>query len=967
MHFLILSKKEHFYKDYINEDVLNSVDATSLISNSVIKYELGKFIIFIYNYNHVYEEKENYSYYFDENQVFLINGVLTIDEKARDPDIRVFFEKLNENSEIIGDYQIFSLNKNGDGFCKTPLSSVKKLFFYEDDFCSVISSEIKLIVDGISKFSKSKFVNNFDSTYMYDTFHSGAFLKYPRHTIFKDIKRIFPHDELLIKNFNFLVVKNDTITPPEWFINLYEQDKDKLYDWYYDKLLKYTEQLLSQYKNDISHISLGLTGGFDSRVSAVILDKVCSNLGIKFKTFTSGQKDHPDVIIAKMIAECLNLDWNYREPVSKEHPSCQNIGDYSQSFFVTQGDFDSRDYIKYYKRNLVNSKGISQKGMDAYKRGPMTKICSGNIWFSRVILFMNNFFLPLFFTDYELWFGRLFYDILGNIKIYKEYVYNILKRANPKLLDIPFAGDYLPQVDVKGIDQGNALATVHTRQPFYWDYNFVLKNLKPCLAENFNYLSEKQLNILKKANINELDFVLIKDIKLDLEKFRKEIEFDDSKVINDLIIKFKSLKENSLYPQGKSFVEFKKDKNYGYVTRLTQWMDYACSANVNSFIELEKNASFTMELDKIKFKDDYEIIKKSGMFDEEWYLNNYSLNDTQDAILHYLRLGVKKGFNPSKDFDTNWYLLKNGDVKRAGINPFVHYIKYGQFEVRVPKLCSLNQLLNSSNKVIKGLNNYLFELSEINQHFNVDYISQFSLKKFQNEFKSFSIEFKNENIDFYDVVIPDKSIVCKSKLPFTFNKCTRNIDSIENIIDFSNELNINHYFTHDSHLNVEGYKLFASKILSIIDDDFIDNNINELISKNMIKKNMEYKFDLLEEQYWDSIESIKRVKISDTIEYEKNEKCIDITDQILDTFKSLYDCSCEMYLSENSFSNSKILIFHEGNTDFMKEYFSLYFNKLFFSHSLELNRSLINWFKPDVVIRIFDENILEILYSDNSK
>ena len=111
-------------------------------------------------------------------------------------------------------------------------------------------------------------------------------------------------------------------------------------------------------------------------------------------------------------------------------------------------------------------------------------------------------------------------------------------------------------------------------------------------------------------------------------------------------------------------------------------MDYACSANVHSFIELEKNASFTIELDKIKFKDDYEIIKKSGMFDEKWYLNYYSLDDTQDAILHYLRLGVKKGFNPNKNFDTNWYLLKNGDVKRAGINPFVHYIKYGQKENR---------------------------------------------------------------------------------------------------------------------------------------------------------------------------------------------------------------------------------------------------------------------------------------------
>lgn len=93
MHFLIISKKEHFYKEYINEDVLNSVDATSLISNSVIKYELDKFIFFIYTYNHIYEEKENYSYYFDENQALLINGVLTLDEKARDDDIKVFFLK----------------------------------------------------------------------------------------------------------------------------------------------------------------------------------------------------------------------------------------------------------------------------------------------------------------------------------------------------------------------------------------------------------------------------------------------------------------------------------------------------------------------------------------------------------------------------------------------------------------------------------------------------------------------------------------------------------------------------------------------------------------------------------------------------------------------------------------------------------------------------------------------------------
>ena len=58
------------------------------------------------------------------------------------------------------------------------------------------------------------------------------------------------------------------------------------------------------------------------------------------------------------------------------------------------------------------------------------------------------------------------------------------------------------------------------------------------------------------------------------------------------------MKKNSLYPQEESFVEFKQDKNYGYVSRLTQWMDYACAADVNSYVELEKNSTFYIEKSK---------------------------------------------------------------------------------------------------------------------------------------------------------------------------------------------------------------------------------------------------------------------------------------------------------------------------------------------------------------------------------
>lgn len=82
--------------------------------------------------------------------------------------------------------------------------------------------------------------------------------------------------------------------------------------------------------------------------------------------------------------------------------------------------------------------------------------------------------------------------------------------------------------------------------------------------------------------------------------------------------------------------------------------------------------------------NDYKLIAKSEYFNKRWYLKQYP--DVKkagiDPIEHYLKYGWKKGRNPSKKFDTKGYLARYNDVKNANMNPLLHYLKYGIREGR---------------------------------------------------------------------------------------------------------------------------------------------------------------------------------------------------------------------------------------------------------------------------------------------
>ncbi|WP_031579863.1 glycosyltransferase [Ruminobacter sp. RM87] len=103
------------------------------------------------------------------------------------------------------------------------------------------------------------------------------------------------------------------------------------------------------------------------------------------------------------------------------------------------------------------------------------------------------------------------------------------------------------------------------------------------------------------------------------------------------------------------------------------------SAGINLESAISKLVRSMSSQDLIKH---YELCSKSSFFDPVWYSKEYALDSSVDPVMHYLALGGKQGFNPSKFFDSKYYLNNNPDVKHSGICPLVHYEMTGKKEKR---------------------------------------------------------------------------------------------------------------------------------------------------------------------------------------------------------------------------------------------------------------------------------------------
>ena len=79
-------------------------------------------------------------------------------------------------------------------------------------------------------------------------------------------------------------------------------------------------------------------------------------------------------------------------------------------------------------------------------------------------------------------------------------------------------------------------------------------------------------------------------------------------------------------------------------------------------------------------------LRRSPLLDQAWYLEQHPQLRAKhkDPVLHYVRSGVRKGFNPNPLFDTEWYLAQYADVQASGVNPLWHYVTSGAAELRQP-------------------------------------------------------------------------------------------------------------------------------------------------------------------------------------------------------------------------------------------------------------------------------------------
>lgn len=93
----------------------------------------------------------------------------------------------------------------------------------------------------------------------------------------------------------------------------------------------------------------------------------------------------------------------------------------------------------------------------------------------------------------------------------------------------------------------------------------------------------------------------------------------------------------------------------------------------------------------------YIKIKEIGLFDYDFYINEYNYSLNADPLLHYIYKGYLENKNPNKNFDGVFYSTKYPEIKDLDMNPLVFFVLYGQFEGKT----LINKNIHSRNCINK--------------------------------------------------------------------------------------------------------------------------------------------------------------------------------------------------------------------------------------------------------------------------
>lgn len=84
----------------------------------------------------------------------------------------------------------------------------------------------------------------------------------------------------------------------------------------------------------------------------------------------------------------------------------------------------------------------------------------------------------------------------------------------------------------------------------------------------------------------------------------------------------------------------------------------------------------------LKVLDQERLVQQSVLFDPDWYASQHKVKGGSDKALgHFLK--HKGRFDPGPGFSCSAYLSDNPDVREAGLNPLLHYLRFGKDEGRI--------------------------------------------------------------------------------------------------------------------------------------------------------------------------------------------------------------------------------------------------------------------------------------------
>ncbi len=184
--------------------------------------------------------------------------------------------------------------------------------------------------------------------------------------------------------------------------------------------------------------------------------------------------------------------------------------------------------------------------------------------------------------------------------------------------------------------------------------------------------TEKRAIIAKFAEINSKiaqDFLGRQDRSLFYEDLPKEEQLIDSNGLSvEMAVKI-----------GMHLIFLILDGNQGSnIERTNQFWSYTPSEfDGRRFLNNPVIGFIQKIYNKVLHERDRLIIRRSGLFDSDFYLSTYSdvAASGMDPIKHFVCSGWKEARKPTNYFDVSSYVVEHPEVIRLGVNPFVHFIQ----------------------------------------------------------------------------------------------------------------------------------------------------------------------------------------------------------------------------------------------------------------------------------------------------